>query len=58
VPGKITDVIAAPWELAGDASGAHVPGDRVILEDGVLATVEDADGDRGGSIQVVADGNC
>jgi hypothetical protein len=28
----------------------------VILEDGVVATVEDADGDPGGRIQVVADG--
>lgn len=59
VPGKIMDVIAASWALAGDASGAGQrprTGDRVILEDGVLATVEDADGDPGRNIQVIADG--
>ena len=59
VRGKIMDVIAASWALAGDASGAGQrprTGDRVILEDGVLATVEDADGDPGGNIRVVADG--
>jgi hypothetical protein len=59
VPGKIMDVIAASWALAGDASGAGQrprTGDRVILEDGVLATVEDADGDSDGNIRVVADG--
>ncbi len=59
VPGKIIDVIAGSWALAGDASGAGQrprTGDRVILEDGVLATVEDTDGDAGGSIRVVADG--
>ena len=59
IPGKIMDVIAASWALAGDASGAgqrpHT-GDRVILEDGVLAVVEDADGDPGGGIRVIADG--
>ncbi|HYZ55216.1 MAG TPA: hypothetical protein VE733_17180 [Streptosporangiaceae bacterium] len=52
------DVIAESWALAGDSSGAgrrpHI-GDRVICEDGVLATVEDAPGDRG-DIRVVADG--
>ena len=31
-------------------------GDRVILEDGLLATVEDADGDPGGGIRAVAGG--
>jgi hypothetical protein len=59
VPGKIIDVIAASWALAGDAAGAGQrprTGDRVILEQGVLATVEDAGGDHGGRIQVVADG--
>ena len=59
VRGKIMDVIAASWALAGDASGAGQrprTGDRVILEDGVLATVEDADGDPSGNIRVVADG--
>jgi hypothetical protein len=59
VPGKIMDVIATSWALAGDASGTGQrprTGDRVILEDGVLATVEDADGDPSGNIQVVADG--
>ena len=60
VPGKIMDVIAASWALVGDASGAGQRpriGDRVILEDGVLATVEDAGGDADGNIRVVADGN-
>jgi hypothetical protein len=59
VPGKIMDVIAASWALAGDASDTGQrprTGDRVILEDGVLATVEDADGDSGGNIRVIADG--
>jgi hypothetical protein len=59
VPGKIADVIAESWALTGDASGAGQrprTGDRVILEDGVLATVEDADGDSDGCIRVVADG--
>jgi len=58
VPGKIVDVIAASWALAGDSSGAGRrprPGDRVICEGGVLATVEDAPGESG-DIQVVADG--
>ncbi len=58
VPGKIMDVIAESWALAGDSSGAGRrprTGDRVICEDGVLATVEDALGDRG-DIRVVADG--
>jgi len=57
VPGKIVDVIAESWALAGDASGAGQrpgTGDRVILEDGVLGTVEDP-GDDGG-IRVVAGG--
>jgi hypothetical protein len=57
VPGKIVDVIAESWALAGDASGAGRrprTGDRVICEDGALATVEDASGGRG--IRVVADG--
>jgi hypothetical protein len=59
VPGKIMDVIAESWALAGDASGAGQrpqTGDRVILEDGVLARVEDVDGASGGNIRVVADG--
>lgn len=59
VPSKIMDVIAASWALAGDASGAGQrprTGDRVILEDGLLATVEDADGDSDGNIRVIADG--
>jgi len=59
VRGKIMDVIAASWALAGDASGAGQrprTGDRVILEDGVLATVENPGGDPGGNIRVVADG--
>ena len=59
VRGKIMDVIAASWALVGDASGTGQrprTGDRVILEDGVLATVEDADGDHGGRIQVMAGG--
>jgi transposase-like protein len=59
VPGKIVDVIAESWALAGDASGAGRrprTGDRVILEDGILATVEDSDGDVGGSIRAVAGG--
>jgi len=46
------------WALAGEASGAGQrpsTGDRVILEDGILATVEDASGESG-SIQVVAGG--
>lgn len=58
VPGKIMDVIAESWALAGDSSGAGRrprTGDRVICEDGVLATVEDAPGDRG-DIRIVADG--
>lgn len=58
VPGKIMDVVAESWALAGDSSGAGRrprTGDRVICEDGALATVEDAPGDRGG-IRVVADG--
>ena len=48
VPGKIADVIAGSWALTGDASGAGQrprTGDRVILEEGVLATVEDTNGD-------------
>jgi len=59
VPGKIADVIAESWALTGDASGAGQrprTGDRVILAEGVLATVEDADGDPDGSIRIVADG--
>jgi transposase-like protein len=59
VRGKIMDVIAASWALAGNASGVGQrprTGDRVILEDGVLATVEDSGGDPGGNIRVVADG--
>ena len=59
VSGKIVDVIAESWALAGDASGTGQrprTGDRVILEDGVLATVEDADGDPDCCIRVVADG--
>lgn len=58
VPGKIMDVIAESWALAGDSSGAGRrprTGDRVICEDGVLATVEDAPSDCG-DIRVVADG--
>ena len=58
VPGKIADVIAGSWALTGDASGAGQrprTGDRVILEEGVLAIVEDADGDPDGSIHIVAD---
>jgi hypothetical protein len=58
VPSKIVDVIAESWALAGDSSGAGRrprTGDRVICEDGVLATVEDASGERG-NIQVVANG--
>ena len=58
VPSKIVDVIAESWALAGDSSGAGRrprPGDRVICEEGVLATVEDAPGESG-NIQVVADG--
>lgn len=58
VPGKIMDVIAESWALAGDSSGAGRrprTGDRVICEDGVHATVEDAPGDRG-DIRIVADG--
>jgi hypothetical protein len=58
VPSKIVDVIAESWALAGDCSGAGRrprTGDRVICEDGVLATVVDASGE-GGDIQVVADG--
>ncbi len=58
VPSKIVDVIAESWALAGDASGAGRrprTGDRVICEDGVLATVEDASGESG-DIQVVAGG--
>jgi hypothetical protein len=39
----------------GQASAPRT-GDRVILEEGVLATVEDADGDPDGSIRIVADG--
>jgi transposase-like protein len=57
VPGKIVDVIAESWALAGDASGSGQrprTGDRVILEDGVLGTVEDP-GDSGG-IRAVAGG--
>jgi hypothetical protein len=58
VPSRIVDVIAESWALAGDASGAGRrprTGDRVICENGVLATVEDARGEMG-DIQVVADG--
>ena len=58
VPSKIVDVIAESWALAGDSSGAGRrprTGDRVICEDGVLATVEDVSGDNG-DIQVVAGG--
>ena len=59
VPGKIVDVIAESWALAGDASGEGqrpCQGDRVILEDGVLATVEDSGRGSSGNIRVVADG--
>ena len=52
-------MIAGSWPLTGDASGAGQrprTGDRVILEEGVLAIVEDADGDPDGSIRIVADG--
>ena len=58
VPGKIVDVIAMSWALAGDTSGAGRrprTGDRVICQDGFLATVEDAPGESG-DIRVVADG--
>jgi hypothetical protein len=58
VPSKIADVIAESWALAGDSSGAGRrprTGDRVICEDGALATVEAASGESG-DIQVVADG--
>lgn len=58
VPSKIVDVIAESWALAGDSFGAGRrprTGDRVICEDGVLATVEDASGETG-DIQVVAGG--
>jgi hypothetical protein len=58
VDGKIADVIAESWALTGDASGAGQRSRtwaRVILEDRVLATVEDGDGDPGGCIRVVAD---
>jgi hypothetical protein len=51
VPGKIADVIAESWALAGDATGAGRrprTGDRVICED--------ASGESG-DIQVVAAGN-
>ena len=59
VPGKIADVIAESGALTGDASGgrpAPRTGDRVIREEEMLATVEDADGDPDGSIRIVADG--
>lgn len=59
VSGKVVDVIAESWALAGDDSGAGRrprTGDRVIVEDGVLATVEDPGDGPGGSIRVVADG--
>lgn len=58
VNSKIMEVFAGSWALAGDATGAGRrprAGDRVICEDGFLATVEDAGGDRG-EIRVVADG--
>ena len=58
VPSKIVDVIAESWALAGDSSGAGQrprTGDRVICEEGVLATVVDGSGETG-DIQVVADG--
>jgi hypothetical protein len=58
VPDRIVDVFAWSWALAGDSSGVgrrpHAA-DRVVCEDGILATVEDASGDYG-DIQVVADG--
>jgi transposase-like protein len=59
VQGKIWEVTAVWGGGGGDTPGAAPPprtGDRVILEDGVLATVEDADGDSGGNIQAVAGG--
>jgi hypothetical protein len=51
IPGKIVDVIASSWALAGDSSGAGrrpSPGDLVICQDGALRTVTTttaADGD-------------
>jgi hypothetical protein len=58
VPGKIVDVIAESWALAGDSSGeGRRPdnGDLVIREDGTIGTVVDAAG-TDGVIDVDVDG--
>ena len=58
IPGKIVDVIADSWALAGDSSGAGCrprAGDLVICQDGTLGTVAAGTGADGG-ILVEADG--
>jgi hypothetical protein len=51
IPGKIADVIAESWALAGDPSGAGrrpAAGDPVICPDGTLGTVAPSTGHEGG----------
>ena len=58
IPGKIVDVIAESWALAGDSSGEGCrpdSGDLVICPDGTLGTVVDGAG-TDGDIHIEADG--
>jgi hypothetical protein len=58
VHGKIVDVIARSWALAGDATGAGQrpdPGDLVVCEDGTLGTVVSAAAPGGIDVDVAGD---